>query len=493
MSVDLSLKQETTNYDPPAGSRQIDVLLVEDSHSLAKVYCEYMRREPILVKHVTTGADALAILQSRPPKVMILDIRLPDMDGLHILDQVKAKSIPTNIIVITAHGSVDMALSAVNKGARDFLEKPFNADRLLMTLRNEFENWRLNELVDAIDTTRRGRYCGFIGSSLQMQAIYRIIDSASVSDAPIFITGESGSGKEICANAIHEKSNRSEQSLVIVNCATLSDEQLAMELYGRVASDAGSGETIEPGAIAKADGGTLFLDEITEVSPKQQSELLRFVESGVYRPLYSSQSYQSNVRLVCSSTSKPGSVIQEKQLREDLYYRINVIPVSMVPLRHREADVLEIASYFLEQYSVTEGKNFESIDPDAEQALLSYPWPGNVRELRNVIRNIVVLHNQVVVKRAHLPELLLAEPLQDGRDFTGGETLRGSSSVGDPRGSGLGDESAVRPLWIAERETIEAAIDHFGGNIPKAAAALEVSPSTIYRKRHGWRDLDAEA
>jgi len=229
MSVIPSMQKQATQND----NSRIDVLLVEDSHSLAKVYCEYLRREPIAVKHVATGAEALAILESQPPRIMILDIRLPDIDGLEILDRVKTESIPTNIIVITAHGSVDMALSAVNKGARDFLEKPFSADRLLTTVRNELENWRLHELVDVIDTTRRGRYCGFVGSSLQMQAIYRVIDSAAISDAPIFITGESGSGKEVCARAIHEKSHRSDQELVIVNCASLSDEQLAIELYGR--------------------------------------------------------------------------------------------------------------------------------------------------------------------------------------------------------------------------------------------------------------------
>jgi len=235
MSVIPSMQTQATQND----NSQIDVLLVEDSHSLAKVYCEYLRREPIVMKHVTTGTEALAILESQPPKIMILDIRLPDIDGLEILERVKTESTPTNIIVITAHGSVDMALSAVNKGARDFLEKPFSADRLLTTVRNELENWRLHELVDVIDTTRRGRYCGFVGSSLQMQAIYRVIDSAAISDAPIFITGESGSGKEVCARAIHEKSRRSDQELVIVNCASLSDEQLAIELYGRDTSGVG--------------------------------------------------------------------------------------------------------------------------------------------------------------------------------------------------------------------------------------------------------------
>jgi len=186
------------------------------------------------------------------------------------------------------------------------------------------------------------------------------------------------------------------------------------------------------------------------------------------------------------------TMVKEKAFREDLYYRINVIPVSMVPLRHREADVLEIATYFLHQFSEKEGKSFEAIDPDAEHTLLSYTWPGNVRELRNVIRNVVVLHDQKIVKKAHLPDTLIASTSAlVGDDKNSVQKTTDSGTVAHvPVSSG---QFRVRPLWVAEREVIEAAIDHFGGNIPKAAAALEVSPSTIYRKRHTWRDLDAEA
>jgi len=185
------------------------------------------------------------------------------------------------------------------------------------------------------------------------------------------------------------------------------------------------------------------------------------------------------------------AVVKEKAFREDLYYRINVIPISMVPLRHREADVLEIATYFLKQFSAKEGKSFEAIDPDAEHTLLSYTWPGNVRELRNVIRNVVVLHDQKIVKKTHLPDSIITNTTaMVGDDQNAVQGMTGADAVAHALVSS--GQFRVRPLWIAEREVIEAAIDHFGGNIPKAAAALEVSPSTIYRKRHTWRDMDAE-
>lgn len=492
--------EESTTDGRDASATTVDIMLVEDSQTLARVYCEYLRREPLTVEHVTTGTEALAAIRLNPPKVMILDIRLPDMSGLNVLDVVRDESIPTNVVVITAHGSVDLALNAVNKGARDYLEKPFTSERLLTTVRNELEHWRLNELVDVIDSIQRRSYCGFVGSSLPMQVVYRFIEGAGSSDASVFITGEAGSGKQVCAEAVHEKSKRSDKPFVVLNCAGKTTSELEVELYGRRASNAatsdsaGTGNRSEFEGLAKlADGGTLYVDEITEMDLSQQAKFLQLVETGWYRSLNSGHSQSVDLRFIFSSREDPLQAVKHRRLREDLYYRVNVIPIELTPLRQREADILEIAEYYLDQFSRVYNKRFTGFDPDVEQALMLYRWPGNVGELKNLIQKIVDQFDDTIVIPAYLPASINTDPDQHVRSNPMAAVLQSidSGTAKEATAKNI-PVNTIRPLWLVERETIEAAIEYFGGNVPKAAAALQVSPSTIYRKRQNWRDQDSE-
>ena len=259
------------------------VLLVEDTLSLARTYEAYLKDEAIELVHVETGAEALAVIAKRVPDALLLDLVLPDMNGIDILRDISEKELSTATIVITAHGSVNTAVDAMRYGAFDFLSKPFSADRLRVTLKNALQTRRLEEIVEIYkrDLDRR-EYCGFIGGSLAMQAVYRIIDSAASSKATVFISGESGTGKEVCAEAVHRQSQRVDAPFIALNCGAIPKDLMESEIFGHVKGAFTGAVANRNGAARQADGGTLFLDEICEMDLDLQTKLLRFVQTGTF-------------------------------------------------------------------------------------------------------------------------------------------------------------------------------------------------------------------
>jgi len=456
------------------------ILLVEDSPTLAHVYGAYLGKENWNVILAETGAKALDLLRSRQPQVMVLDLKLPDMDGLDILRQVIEEKIRCAVVVVTGHGSVHVAVEAMRDGAFDFIEKPCNADRLLYAIRNALKLRQMDAQVD--DQAVRQEYGGFIGASRAMQTVYRIIGNVAASRATVFITGESGTGKEVCAEAIHKQSPRSDKPFVTLNCAAIPKDLLESELFGHVKGAFTGAYADRQGVAAQAHGGTLFLDEIGEMDLSVQSKLLRFVQTGTFQKVGGNKTETVDVRLVCATNRDPLKEVEAGRFREDLYYRLHVIPIALPPLREREGDVLPIARRFLADFSSEEGKDFAGFSPESEARLSAYHWPGNVRQLQNVIRNIVVLHQGKLVTPDMLPPPLdnpVAEapppaPAANPQPWTG-EERRAAIAI-----------RTIRPLWMVEKEAIEQAIALCDGSIPKAAALLEVSPSTIYRKRLSW-------
>ncbi|WP_448203670.1 sigma-54-dependent transcriptional regulator [Azospirillum sp. sgz302134] len=463
-------------------SRTTPVLLVEDTPSLARVYAEYLKKEccnPVVT--VETGAAALEQLADGAPRIVLLDLQLPDMHGMDVLKRINAQALPCAVIIITAHGSVGVAVEAMRQGAYDFLVKPFTADRLTITVRNASERLRLAQIVDTFEKDLgRSRYHGFIGSSLAMQAVYRIIDSAASSRATVFITGESGTGKEVCAEAIHRQSPRAEKPFVAINCGAIPKDLMESEIFGHVKGSFTGAVADREGAAARAGGGTLFLDEICELAPDLQTKLLRFIQTGTYTPVGGSKLEKVDLRIVCATNRDPLREVEEGRFREDLYYRLHVIPLHLPALREREDDVLEIARHLLADYAREEGKSFVRFSPEAEHALRTYHWPGNVRQVQNVVRNIVVLHDGDTVTPAMLPPPLGAPPGPAGASHGNGH----AHPVTAPQPP---SPKAVKPLWETERDAIEEAIAACDGNIPRAAALLEISASTIYRKRLAWQ------
>ncbi|MFT6926236.1 MAG: two-component system repressor protein LuxO [Psychromonas sp.] len=460
-----------------------NVLIVEDSAPQARLYQQYLKNELITMSVVTTGAQMQAFIKNSPPDLILLDFRLPDMDGLAILDWMKQENFSCAVIVITGHSSVDVAVEMMRNGANDFLEKPVTASRLKTSVNNLLERNRLQHLVTNYQNTfERDHYHGFIGSSLAMQAVYRIIDAAAPSKATVFITGESGTGKEVCAEAIHAQGPRAKQPFIAINCAAIPRDLMESEIFGHMKGAFTGAFAERKGAASQAHGGSLFLDEICEMDLDLQTKLLRFVQTGTFKKVGSNKLETVDLRFICATHRDPLDDVKNGRFREDLYYRLHVLPLHLPPLRERGKDIIAIATEFLKSYSQEENKSFRSFSPEVQTLFIDhYNWPGNVRQLQNVIRNIVVLHNDRIVTMAHLPAPL--NTLSSSLKATIVPFADNETKVINAVDNAF---SSIKALADVERETIETAINFCDGNIPKAAALLDVSPSTIYRKKQGW-------
>jgi two-component system repressor protein LuxO len=452
----------------PDGRRR--VLLVEDTASLAAVYRDYLRAAGHDCVHARGVEEALRLAAETSPDGVLLDLRLPDGDGLTVLRALRRDSAELPVVVMTANGSVATAVDAMRAGASDFLVKPFAAERLSVTLNNALERAALRQEVrDLSAALPRVTFQGFIGAAPAMQAVYRTLETAASSRATVFITGESGTGKELAAEAVHRLSPRRDGPFIAINCAAIPKELIESEVFGHVRGAFTGAVADRIGAAQAADGGTLFLDELCEMDLALQGKLLRFIQSGTYQPVGSTVVRRTDVRFVCATNRDPLEEVRAGRFREDLYYRLHVVPVSLPPLRERGEDVIAIAEAMLARSAAEEGKTFRGFAADAKAALRAHRWPGNVRELENAVRTAAVLHDGEWVTAAMLPL-----------------PMRESAAAPARRAPDPDPVRAIRPLAELEREAIERAVELCGGNIPKAAAHLGISPSTLYRKRAAW-------
>src|SRR5260221_4779589 len=378
--------------DLPMSDRRT-ILMVEDSPSLSRTYETQLAPLGHQVITAADGASALAMLETRQIDCILLDLQLPDMDGMAILDVARALKAPPAVVVITSNASINMAIRAIRSGAIDYLVKPFPAPRLVTTVQNALATIELKREVEARRTIDRAGLCKFIGSSLPMQLVYRTIEAAAPSSASVFITGESGSGKELAAEALHQLSPRHDRGFVALNCAAIPKDLMERVVCGHVKGAFTGATAGQEGAAARADGGTLFLDEIGEMDPLLQTKLLRFVQTGSYQRVGDSGTRQANIRFIAATNRDPLAAVREGRLREDLYYRLHVVPIELPPLRERGDDVLLIARQLLSAFAQQEGRQFKHLAPDVEAWLRFYRWPGNVRQLINVIRTVVVLYD----------------------------------------------------------------------------------------------------
>lgn len=474
------------------------VLLVEDSTSLAILYKQYVKDEPFDLFHVETGQEAIAFIKRNLPQLVILDLKLPDMTGEEILEWIVENNVPTAVIIATAHGSVDVAVNLLQNGAKDFLEKPIQADRLKTSINVHLKQAQLEHLVEDIENKfDRSRFHGFIGASLPMQGVYKIIDSVAPTNASVFIVGESGTGKEVCAEAIHQESPRKDKPFIAINCGAIPKDLMESEIFGHVKGAFTGATTDRKGATSLANGGTLFLDELCEMELEMQKKLLRFLQTGTFMPLGGTKELKVDVRIICATNREPLVEVEEGRFREDLYYRVHVVPINMPPLRERGNDITTLATHFLKLYAKEDNKKFSSISKDADMILKRYHWPGNVRQLQNIIRSIVVLNDEAKLSVAHLPEEMLN---RQGRSATKTQASNTAATfvvqtpiqpTEQPAVSSIEKSNApIRPMWQIERETIQRAIDYCDGNVLNAAVLLELSPSTVYRKKQAWEAED---
>lgn len=466
--------------------RSTRALLVEDDTLLAEAYMAFLDDLDCEFTLAETGAQALDAIESINPEIILLDLILPDMNGIEIVRHVSAAGLPTAVIVITSQASVNVAVEAMRAGAADFLVKPTSAERLVFTFQNVLERQQLKHTVATYEKTfAREQYCGFIGLSPAMQAVYGIIDNAAASKATVFITGESGTGKELCAEAIHSQSPRRDRPLVAVNCAAIPRDLLESEIFGHVKGAFTGAVGDRDGAASRADGGTLFFDEICEMDLALQAKLLRFVQTGSFQKVGGNRMEKVDVRFVCATNRNPLEEVHAQRFREDLYYRLHVIPIELPPLSERDDDTLLIARRFLTDLAREEGKRFTRFSSQTEEILHDHSWPGNVRELLNVLRNVVVLNDGEVVTPSMLPGVMSGAPSWPTPQRNG---VTATST--DPSPAGRLQNGGIQPLWLVEKQAIEEAVELCDGNVLQAAARLGISDSTIYRKRRAWTDLE---
>lgn len=455
------------------------LLIVEDTPSLARTYQAHLRHAFETIEIVDTGAQALRAVADETPSCILLDLKLPDADGLDLLDQWARDGIAAPIIVITANGAMSVAVDAMRRGAADFVVKPTTAERLKVTVKNAVDSFQLKKVVQTYEAAvDRSDFCGIIGRSLIMQGIYKAIEAAAPSRANVFITGETGTGKELAARAVHELSPRRTARFVALNCGAIPKDLIESEIFGHVKGAFTGATSDRTGAAELANGGTLFLDELGEMPIDLQPKLLRFLQSGEYSKVGESKLQRADIRIVAATNRNPLEAVRQGGLREDLYYRLHVIPVELPPLRERGADVLLLAERFLQRYGQQEGKTFSGFARDAEEWLVSHAWPGNVRELENLMQQIVVLQSGGEIDRSMLPKTAKAQPLSRAQPVIA-QPANDLHALSEP-------DYGVEPLWLTEKKAIERAIALCRGNIVAAAKQLEINPSTIYRKKVSW-------
>lgn len=461
----------------------LPLLLIEDTPSLQMVYRAVLTNAGHSVLCAGTAAEGLSAFRASGAQVILLDLMLPDRDGLDLMQDMLAERPEVSVIVITANGSINKAVEAMRAGAHEFLVKPFDETRFLGAVDNALAGRSprrtpsVRPAAPAATVLPPLQTGAFVGSSDAMAKIHAKIRSVARSMATVFITGESGTGKELCALAVHDNSARASGPFIALNCGAIPQDLLESEVFGHVKGSFTGAISDKPGAAAAADGGTLFLDEICEMAPALQTKLLRFLQTSTVQPVGATRPRKVNVRIVCATNQDPLDAVRRGQFREDLYYRLYVVPIHMPPLRERGDDVTEIAEAALARFAAEEGRRFDGLTPEVAALFRRLPWPGNIRQLLNVIRHVVVMNEGGPVTPDMLPDIVADE---------GGFTPPPATLAPLTQEPAL--EALIgRPLAEIERIVIEATLARFDGSVPKAARVLELAPSTLYRKLDGWK------
>jgi two-component system response regulator PilR (NtrC family) len=393
---------------PPAGagaSHQPRILIVEDESSLRDMLRIVLRRDGYEVLTADSGRAALALLQRDRIDLLVSDIRLSDITGMEVLKAAKAADREIVAFIMTAFASADTAIEALRLGAADYFQKPFSMEELRLKIRQHLESTRLRHenvlLKRALNT--RHEFSSIIGRSDAMLAVFRMIEAVAQTGSTVLVTGESGTGKELVARAIHFNSPRRDRPFVALNCGAVPETLLESELFGHMKGAFTGADTNKKGLLETADRGTVFLDEIGEMNVTMQVKLLRVLQERRYRRLGGTEESTADIRVVAATNQNLVRLVSEGKFREDLYYRINVIPMHLPPLRERREDIALLAAHFLEKHAVRAGKALRGMSEEALELLTAYAWPGNVRELENVIERCVALEQASMVLAESLP------------------------------------------------------------------------------------------
>jgi DNA-binding NtrC family response regulator len=449
------------------------ILIIDDERPILMTLEAFLERHGYQVDTAPTASQGLKLLKSKSPALVLLDLQLPDAEGLEMLDRIKTELPEMQVIILTAHDSLHNAIESIKRGAYHFISKPYAPEELLSLIEKALEKqFLLRETEELREKTERLEKRLEIAEarpvpifkSKPMQEIEELINAMAPSDANVLLVGESGVGKEIIANVIHARSRRAGKEMVKLNCAAFPQTMIEGELFGYVKGAFTGAMNDFPGMIAAANGSTLFLDEISDMPADLQTRFLRVLQEREYRPLGSTQTMKADFRVIASSNRPIAQALSENRLRSDLYYRLNTFQVEVPPLRERKQDIPPLIAMFLKQFSQQLGKPEPDIAPDAFQKLLDYAWPGNVRELQNAIEYAVVLAQQGVIGVKELPTEVQLRKLSE-------QAERGAP----PR-------TGVQSLDQVERDTILRALAECHGNKKKAAELLGIQRPTLYNK-----------
>ncbi len=447
------------------------ILIVDDESGIRQSLASILVEEGYHVEAVGTGEECLQVVESRPVDLVLLDVWLPGMDGLETLERLQQKAPAPMVVMISGHGNIETAVRATKLGAFDFVEKPLALEKTILVVKNALEYLRLEEENRRLRAELEQRY-QVIGSSVPMKALRQQIALTAPTNGRVLIYGESGTGKELVARALHAASQRNSRPFVEVNCAAIPEELIESELFGHVKGSFTGASEDKVGKFQKADEGTLFLDEVGDMSLKTQSKVLRVLEEQRFEPVGSNQAVTVDVRVIAATNKKLEEEIARGSFREDLFYRLNVIPFYVPALRERPEDVPILARYFLAEFSTAYGRKPKELSEAALEVLLRYPWPGNVRELKNLIERLVIICPQQRIEPHHLPP----------------ELFRGAARSPQKPYATLHEARAAY-----EREFILRKLEENQWNMTRTAVALGLERSHLYRKMKSLGISAAEA
>ncbi len=438
------------------------LLIVDDEDSFRQHLCHLFERRGFTAVAAKTGQETLEIAKRENFDIVLLDIVLPDIDGIEILKNLKRIYQDTQIIMMTGNATIENAIASMKLGAYDYLIKPFDLEELIILVERAGELTQLKRESEIFkrELDKQKKYTEIVGNSSHINEIMDLIEKVAPTNSTVLITGETGTGKELVAKAIHQKSPRKDKPFVIVNCSAIQDTLLESEMFGHEKGAFTGAVKFKRGLVDVADSGTLFLDEIGDVSIGFQTKLLRFLESGEYRPVGSTQTLRSEVRIIAATNRNLLKLLKEEKFREDLFYRLNVFNIELKPLRERKEDIPILVQYCLKKICYQTGKCLSEISPEALELLHGYTWPGNVRELENVIERAVILSDGHQIQKTDLPidiKHQLPSPMMEAEN---------------------GDES----LTDVEMKHLIKILQKTDWNKTKAAKLLGITKKTLYRK-----------
>jgi DNA-binding NtrC family response regulator len=446
----------------------VRILVVDDEAAIRLALAELLGSEGHAVREAAGGDEALAALDGAPADLVLADLRMPGMDGLRLLAEIRARFPETLVVLVTAQGDERTAVEALKLGAYDYIPKPFDNEEIRAVARSARELLALKEENRRLRRELAGEFRGMVGDSDAMRAVADTIRRAGPTDATVLVTGESGTGKELAARALHAESRRASGAFVALNCSALPGELIESELFGHVRGAFTGADRDREGVFEAADGGTLFLDEVGDLSPSAQAKLLRVIEEGRVTPVGTAVSRRVDVRLVAATNRPLDEMAAGGDFREDLLYRLQVVTLRLPPLRERRADIPALAVHFIAELASRHDRPVRSLSASARRALVGYDWPGNVRELRNVLERAVVLADGDEMDLAALPA-----------------RVSGATGAPGPIDAALAElpytEARERAVDSFERSFLAAALERHGGNVSATARSLGLHRQSLQK------------